>query len=160
MGAGTTFSVAEFASTIMADRVYLGLTYFPVYVPRGDQHSIVLNKPADSDARSALTIKAKTKNPRVVITAHMEESMSRKDINEFENSVRTGIPRAVNMFKITLEGLHSSINSTVLTLNLPAAVWLQLPGDEEAYTFVAHVESFTSSAQEPVEVPNSPVFIS
>jgi hypothetical protein len=158
MDHGESFTVSEFAATLIAERDTLGLTVFPVYIKRRVQGSIVLDKPVDP-ANPRRIITAKTSGPRMIISATVKEDLDTKDIDDLKVYLSTKIPLCVGSLEITLEGFRRS-SSTWLEFNLPPAVWLQIPTDEAAWTYVAEVAGFTSYANRSlVTVPQSPGFL-
>ncbi|KAF3044311.1 hypothetical protein E8E12_007146 [Didymella heteroderae] len=158
MDAGKAFSVSEFAASMIAHRDALGLITFPVYIKRRGGSSIVLNKLADS-TKPGLTIKAKTNNPRILLAATVEEDLTEKDLDDLKVYIATNIPYRLKGLEITLESFRKT-SSSLLIINLPAVVWLQLPTDQEAYTYITVASTFTSSMQQTlIAMPNSPALL-
>jgi hypothetical protein len=145
------FSISEFAASMVTNRYMLNLQYFPIYGPRTDKRSIVLQKVEDVAAKDKVVIKSTAKSPRILITAHTEEDLTQMSINDIKKWVLSNIPPAVKSIEFTVEGWFDA-DSSLLLLTVPLEVGYQLV-DDDAYTIIGMVSSTNRLLQPAVATP-------
>ncbi|KAE8842666.1 hypothetical protein HRS9139_01963 [Pyrenophora teres f. teres] len=125
-------------SEIMLNRRSHGLLSTPFYHKKAQKDSVILptkgrhgkNKAPQTGPNSA----------RILVTAHVDESLARGNAEELKAWLTTMLPASVLGIDITLEGVWKS-NSSIVMLSLPACVWSQLNHLNGAFTYIGEVTS-------------------
>jgi hypothetical protein len=121
----------------MRDQSMHNLEFRPFYAPRIRKQSITLRR---MGGRSTTQLPAiAPDDPRMLITAHVDQNISPNDVNNLKKWLLTLVPNHVKGLEVRLEGLWKTTSSTLL-LSLPVEIWTQLR-DDPAYNYVGTVNS-------------------
>jgi hypothetical protein len=143
-------TVANLHGQMLRNRRAHKLEYTPFYAERPGRPSIVLRRMSDTSRAQQPTVSADA--PRILITAHVEGTIDKKDIASVKKWLLSFVPDSVKGMDIKLEGVWQA-SSSVLLLSLPIEVWTQLRNDP-AYTYVGVVNSSNMLLAEGI--PESP----
>jgi hypothetical protein len=130
-------TVAELHGRLMRGRSMHKLEYGPFYAQRNGKPSIALRRMGTTSTTQLPVIAPD--DPRMVITAHVEQNISPNDVTNLKKWLLTQVPNNVRGLEIKLEGLWKTTSSTLL-LSLPVEIWTQLR-DDPAYNYVETVNS-------------------
>jgi hypothetical protein len=130
-------TVAELHGRLMRGQSMHNLESRPFYAPRIRKQSITLRR---MGGRSTTQLPAiAPDDPRMLITAHVDQNISPNDVNNLKKWLLTLVPNHVKGLEVRLEGLWKTTSSTLL-LSLPVEIWTQLR-DDPAYNYVGTVNS-------------------
>lgn len=118
--------------------------YQPVYCSHTAKPSVILQKlgtPVQNPNKSTLTAPKSKEDPRVLITAHVENDLGLRpdNLEDFKKWLTKGIPSIVTSVDVELEGFFES-NSSLLLLSIPVELWNAM-NDHPACSFISIVKS-------------------
>jgi hypothetical protein len=132
-------SVATLHAEMMRNRQALKLQYSPIITERRGRPSIILQKLGGGGHRRHLQPKIAPDGPRILLTAHLEEPISKNDCEAIKKWLLSQVPTVVTGMQVTLEGAWKT-QSSLLLFSVPIEVWTQI-ADHSAWSFVAVVNS-------------------
>jgi hypothetical protein len=130
-------TIAELHGRLMRGRSMHNLEYGPFYAQRNGRPSIALRR-MGTTSNTQLPVIAPD-DPRMVITAHVEQNISPNDVMNLKKWLLAQVPNNVRGLEVKLEGVWKTTSSTLL-LSLPVEIWTQLR-DDPAYNYVGTVNS-------------------
>jgi hypothetical protein len=130
-------TIAELYGCLMRNRIMHKLEYAPFYAQRTGKQSITLRRMGGASTTQSPVIAAN--DPRMIITAHVEQNISPNDVKNLKRWLLTQVPNNLRGLEIKLEGVWKTTSSTLL-LSLPVEIWTQLR-DDPAYNYVGTVNS-------------------
>lgn len=128
----------------------------PMYAKKDNKDSIILYKLKTSGQLSHRQPDFSNDSPRVLVTAHVAETFTRKDMEAMRKWILSQVPTVIKGVDISVEGIWE-IDSSLIMLTMPSEIWTQLP-DIPAWSYVGEVEStikllsVTTSAQSPLMI--------
>ncbi len=145
---GSPCTVAEIYSSIHRNATTTQPEQGPVHIPRQNKGSITLakrlppkqRKPESQDVRRRKIDDLGAAEERVLISVHLQDSITIPNLQEWRRWLTTNIPSRLLSVGVTIEGAFRA-SSTLLLLNVPIGLWTMLPANDPAYTFVSFVKS-------------------
>lgn len=125
----------------------------PVYVPHESRPSVTL---APLGPQRAMTRPSTARQyPQVLLSVKVRATMPH-DTTAWQAWLQSHIPPDVVDANVTVQAVFQG--SCLLLLTLPTELWIMLPRNNGAYTFVAHVNSnILTRSQQPMTMPIRPM---
>ena len=124
----------------------------PMYVPHESRPSVTL---APLGSQRAMTPSISRTCPQVLLSVKVQATMPH-DTTVWQAWLQSHIPPDVVDSNVTVQAVFQG--SCLLLLTLPIKLWIMLPRNNSAYTFVAHVNSnILTRSQQPMTMPIRPM---
>ncbi|EUC31570.1 hypothetical protein COCCADRAFT_27734 [Bipolaris zeicola 26-R-13] len=134
---GKQFTISTLYNALMTERRALNLEAIPFYHRRDGKPSIVLGK---YKGKIASAPPLKPNSPRILLTAHLKESVDDKVLGNLKKWLSEQLPSSIMNMEIKLEGAWDA-SSSVILFSLPISVWTQLDRTNMAFNYVGEVTS-------------------
>lgn len=137
---GNPWTTSAIYSRIVLNKDKFGLSVTPTYLPRNDTHPpILLRRLGNIAAPPPVTLRDESEEPRVIITAHIEEKITAETVRQLKIWLETRMPAKLLKLKVDFAGVYDT-DSSLLEFRIPVVVWVMLR-DDPAYRFVGFSRS-------------------
>ena len=137
---GAPWTTSAIYSRIVYNKVKFGLSVTPTYLSRNDTTSpIILRRLGNIAAPPPVTLRDESEEPRVIITAHIEEKITAETVRQLKIWLETRMPAKLLKLKVDFAGVYDT-DSSLLEFRIPVVVWAMLR-DDPAYRFVGFSRS-------------------
>ncbi|KAI4945484.1 hypothetical protein J4E91_007826 [Alternaria rosae] len=137
---GQPWTTSAIYSRIVRNKEKFGLVVTPNYLPRNDtSFPIILRKLGNISAPPPITDREESEEPRVIITAHIEDKITADTVKQLKIWLETRMPAKLLKLKVEFAGVYDT-DSSLLEFRIPVVVWAMLR-DDPAYRFVGFSRS-------------------
>jgi hypothetical protein len=132
---GQPWTILAIYSAIVRNKEKYGLNITPAYLARTSTSTpIVLRKLGTLPTPPPITGREKNEEPRVIITAHVEDKITPETVRQLKIWLETGMPSQLLKVKVNFEGVYDT-DSCILEFRVPVEVWAMLR-DDPAYRYI------------------------